>query len=167
MRYTLAAAALLPALTLAHPGTGNQIPLGADIAPERHAHHHTPQNPISAVVDSVAEHLQLLPAATRELWDEVENMLPKKLDQMSIKSSPKKHTKRPDEHWDFHVPGKKFGVLGGEGKFEGDLDQYRLRGKKVDPAKLGVDPGVKQYSGYLDDDENDKHLFYCTYTPPI
>jgi hypothetical protein len=33
--------------------------------------------------------------------------------------------------------------------------------KAVDPSKLGVDPGVKQYSGYLDDNENDKHLFYC------
>jgi len=31
--------------------------------------------------------------------------------------------------------------------------------KKVDPSKLGVDT-VKQYSGYLDDEKNDKHLFY-------
>jgi cathepsin A (carboxypeptidase C) len=27
---------------------------------------------------------------------------------------------------------------------------------------LGVDK-VKQYSGYLDDEEEDKHLFYCEY----
>jgi cathepsin A (carboxypeptidase C) len=40
------------------------------------------------------------------------------------------------------------------------LEQYNLRGKKVDPSKLGVDT-VKQYSGYLDDEANDKHLFYC------
>jgi cathepsin A (carboxypeptidase C) len=35
-----------------------------------------------------------------------------------------------------------------------------MRVKKVDPAALGVDK-VKQYSGYLDDEEEDKHLFYC------
>jgi cathepsin A (carboxypeptidase C) len=166
MKYAFAAAALLPAaLTLAHPGTGNQIPLGADVGQEQqlhHGHHHHSghQSPLAAVVDSVAEHLKQLPQATRDLWAEVENMIPHNFDQMSVKSSPKKHTKRPDDHWDYHVSGEKVAVLGGEGKYEGDLDQYKLRGKKVDPSKLGVDPGVKQYSGYLDDEENDKHLFY-------
>ncbi|KAF3936993.1 hypothetical protein ABW19_dt0209182 [Dactylella cylindrospora] len=160
MKYSLAAAALLfPVLALSHPG--NQIPLGNEVNPEHHHGHHTgKQNPISSIVDSVAEHLKELPAATRELWTEIENMLPQNFDQMSIKSSPKKHTKRPDEHWDFHVAGKKFGAMDAESKVDGDLDGYRLRGKKVDPSKLGVDPGIKQYSGYLDDDENDKHLFY-------
>jgi len=42
---------------------------------------------------------------------------------------------------------------------DGDLASYQLRTKKVDPASLKVDK-VKQYSGYLDDDETDKHLFY-------
>lgn len=46
-------------------------------------------------------------------------------------------------------------------KLDGDFDAYDLRTKAVDPSALGVDPGVKQYSGYLDDNENDKHLFYC------
>jgi L-rhamnose mutarotase len=32
---------------------------------------------------------------------------------------------------------------------------------------LGIDPGVKQYSGYLDDDENDKHLFYCEFETSV
>ncbi|KAM3547923.1 hypothetical protein MY1884_009385 [Beauveria asiatica] len=36
---------------------------------------------------------------------------------------------------------------------------YKLRGKTVDPSALGIDT-VKQYAGYLDDDEKDKHLFY-------
>lgn len=48
-----------------------------------------------------------------------------------------------------------------ERHLDGDLEAYNLRAKKVDPSKLGVDPDVKQYSGYLDDEENDKHLFYC------
>lgn len=160
MKYALAAAALLPALTLAHPGVGNQIPLGADVGRERHGHHHTtPESPIAAVVDSVADAIKALPQATRDLWAEVEDMLPRKLDQISIKSSPKKHTKRPRSHWDFHVSGDEVSIMD-DGKLDDDLAHYKLRGKKVDPSKLGVDPGVKQYSGYLDDEENDKHLFY-------
>ncbi|KAG9971925.1 carboxypeptidase Y-like protein A, partial [Aureobasidium melanogenum] len=46
-----------------------------------------------------------------------------------------------------------------EREIEGKLENYSLRTKKVDPSHLGVDK-VKQYSGYLDDDEDDKHLFY-------
>ena len=46
------------------------------------------------------------------------------------------------------------------GEIDGKLETYNLRAKKVDPSKLGVDT-VKQFSGYLDDEENDKHLFYC------
>ncbi|KAF3168739.1 hypothetical protein TWF225_011485 [Orbilia oligospora] len=160
MKYALAAAALLPALTLAHPGVGNQIPLGADVGQERHGHHHSsPENPIAAVVDSVADAIKALPEATRDLWAEVENMLPRKLDQISVKSSPKKHTKRPKSHWDFHVSGDEVSIMD-DGKLDEDLAHFKLRGKKVDPSKLGVDPGVKQYSGYLDNEEDDKHLFY-------
>jgi cathepsin A (carboxypeptidase C) len=46
-----------------------------------------------------------------------------------------------------------------ERHIDGKLESYNLRAKKVDPKKLGVD-SVKQYSGYLDDEANDKHLFY-------
>ena len=49
---------------------------------------------------------------------------------------------------------------GKERAIDGKLEEYNLRTKKVDPSKLGVDT-VKQYSGYLDDEKNDKHLFYC------
>ena len=50
-----------------------------------------------------------------------------------------------------------------EREVDGKLNAYNLRAKKVDPSALGVDPNVKQYSGYLDDNDNDKHLFYCEY----
>ncbi|KAK6542396.1 hypothetical protein TWF694_006351 [Orbilia ellipsospora] len=40
------------------------------------------------------------------------------------------------------------------------MHNYSMRGRVVDPSSTGVDPGVKQYSGYLDDDKNDKHLFF-------
>jgi carboxypeptidase C (cathepsin A) len=44
------------------------------------------------------------------------------------------------------------------------LAKYSLRARDVDPESLGVDT-VKQYSGYLDNDGDDKHLFYCTFFP--
>ena len=39
-------------------------------------------------------------------------------------------------------------------------------GASTDAIRGGIERGVdkvKQYSGYLDDDEEDKHLFYCEY----
>jgi cathepsin A (carboxypeptidase C) len=42
------------------------------------------------------------------------------------------------------------------------LAKYSLRARDVDPESLGVDT-VKQYSGYLDNDGDDKHLFYCKF----
>jgi cathepsin A (carboxypeptidase C) len=53
-------------------------------------------------------------------------------------------------------------------KVGGRLENYNLRAKAVDPSKLAVD-SVKQYSGYLDDEANDKHLFYCesVFWPPL
>lgn len=45
-------------------------------------------------------------------------------------------------------------------KYGGHLVNYKLRANAVDPSRLGVDT-VKQYTGYLDDNSTDKHLFYC------
>jgi cathepsin A (carboxypeptidase C) len=80
-----------------------------------------------------------------------------------------RHTKRPDSEWDHVVKGaevQSVWVENAQGDKERDVDgkleNYNLRVKKVDPAVLGVDK-VKQYSGYLDDEETDKHLFYCEY----
>ncbi len=79
-------------------------------------------------------------------------------------SEPKKHTRRPDSHWDYIVKGAElpgaFSTTDGGDEAKDSLNAYNLRVKTVDPSKLGIDK-VKQYSGYLDDDENDKHLFYC------
>ena len=95
-------------------------------------------------------------------------MFPESMDKASFFSTPKKHTRRPNSHWDHIVKGadiQSVWVENSKGEKEreidGKLEDYSLRAKKVDPSGLGVDPGVKQYSGYLDDDENDKHLFYC------
>ena len=95
-------------------------------------------------------------------------MYPKAMDQTSFFSLPKKHSRRPDTQWDFIIKGADVQSVWvenehgeSERKIDGKLDAFDLRTKKVDPASLGVDPQVQQYSGYLDDNENDKHLFYC------
>ncbi|KAF3919553.1 hypothetical protein ABW20_dc0102320 [Dactylellina cionopaga] len=39
-------------------------------------------------------------------------------------------------------------------------NRFTVRAKLVDTQKTGVETGVKQYSGYFDDKENDKHIFF-------
>ncbi|KAL4867907.1 hypothetical protein BDV12DRAFT_170523 [Aspergillus spectabilis] len=113
------------------------------------------------------EQLKSLSDEARDLWEEVANAFPDSLDHNPVFSLPKKHTRRPDSHWDHIVRGadvQSVWVTNADGEkereVEGKLEAYDLRVKKTDPASLGVDPNVKQYTGYLDDNENDKHLFY-------
>jgi cathepsin A (carboxypeptidase C) len=109
----------------------------------------------------------------RAIWDEVSSMYPEDMAKASLLTAPKKHTRRPDHQWDHIIRGNEIQniwIENEEGEKErelsGKLETYDLRVKKVDPSSLKVDPGVKQYSGYLDDNENDKHLFYCKSKPP-
>lgn len=102
-------------------------------------------------------------------WDEVSMLMPDAVEaikKQTFGTTPKPTTRRPDTHWDHIVKGEdvqKMGVNGVKGSQRmvgGKLENYNLRAKTVDPSKLKVDD-VKQYSGYLDDEEEDKHLFYC------
>ena len=127
-----------------------------------------------SVTDSWSKSLQHLTdsmkgmtAEAKAIWDDVAMHFPEAMDKASFFSSPKPHTKRPDSKWDYVVKGADVQSVWVENsagekerEIDGKLEAYKLRAKKVDPAKLGVDK-VKQYSGYLDDEENDKHLFYC------
>ena len=117
---------------------------------------------------NLQESLKSLTAEARSVWDEVAMLYPQAMDITTFFSSPKKHTRKPNSHWDHIMKGadiQSVWVENGNGEKEreidGKLESYNLRTKQVDPASLGVDPAVKQYSGYLDDNENDKHLFYC------
>ena len=119
-------------------------------------------------LQSLQDSFDALSGEARAVWDEVAMMFPDAIDKLSFFSSPKKHARRPDSHWDYIVKGADIqGVRvesesgESEREIDGKLETYNLRAKKVDPSALGIDPGVKQYSGYLDDNENDKHLFYC------
>lgn len=103
-------------------------------------------------------------------WDEVAMLAPGAFDAFKkhvIGAKTKPNNRKSDSKWDHVVKGADLQSIritdeNGDSrrKIGGKLEPYNLRVKKVDPAKLGVD-SVKQYSGYLDDEENDKHLFYC------
>ncbi|KAF2143467.1 uncharacterized protein K452DRAFT_269012 [Aplosporella prunicola CBS 121167] len=115
---------------------------------------------------NLEEALSSLTSDARQLWDEVAMMFPESFDKANFFSSPKPHTRRADSEWDHVLKGadvQSVWVENAKGQKERDVDgrleAYNLRAKKVDPSILGVDK-VKQYSGYLDDEENDKHLFY-------
>jgi cathepsin A (carboxypeptidase C) len=117
-------------------------------------------------LQNLEESLKSLTGEARRVWDEVALMFPESFEKSSFFSTPKPHTKRPDHEWDHIVKGadvQSVWVENAQGEKEreidGKLENYNLRVKKVDPSVLGVDK-VKQYSGYLDDDEEDKHLFY-------
>ncbi|KAF2743998.1 carboxypeptidase Y-like protein A [Sporormia fimetaria CBS 119925] len=117
-------------------------------------------------LQNLEESLKSLTGEARRIWDEVALMFPESFDKAALFSSPKAHTRKPDSEWDHHVKGadvQGVWVENAKGEKEreidGKLENYNLRVKKVDPSVLGVDK-VKQYSGYLDDEETDKHLFY-------
>ena len=119
----------------------------------------------------LTESMKEMTSEARAIWDDVATMFPEAMDQATFFSSPKPNTRKPDSTWDHVVKGadiQNLWVNNAQGQKEreidGKLDTYNLRAKKVDPSKLGVDT-VKQYSGYLDDEENDKHLFYCKQIP--
>jgi len=110
--------------------------------------------------------LKHLTEEARSTWDEVAMMFPEAMSSASFFSTPKKHSRKHDSEWDFHTSGKAIEELyttnsngDKERELDGSLEAFKLRTKKVDPKSLGVDT-VKQYSGYLDNEEDDKHLFY-------
>ncbi|KAL2201084.1 extracellular carboxypeptidase [Corynascus similis CBS 632.67] len=104
-------------------------------------------------------------AEAKALWEEIKLLVPDSaFKNPSWFSKPKPHRRRDD--WNHVVKGadiQKLWVEDANGESHrqvgGRIEDYNLRVKAVDPSKLGVD-SVKQYSGYLDDEANDKHLFY-------
>ena len=128
---------------------------------------HAPES-WSRHVHDLQSSLSSLTKEARAIWDEVAMMFPEAMDKANFFSPPKKHTRKPDTHWEFITKGADIQSVWLEGKdgaeereIDGELENYNMRSKGVDPSALGVDPAVKQISGYLDDEESDKHLFYC------
>lgn len=129
----------------------------------------TAANLISAHTDDMTAKVGLQSITTEELdvWGQILERFPDALKPEKIVGSGKtSHRRRPDSAWNFITHGddlQKSWVTAADGSSEreidGQLSEYTLRTKTVDPSSLGVDK-VKQYSGYLDDNDNDKHLFY-------
>lgn len=125
-----------------------------------------------ALASSLKESFGELTADAKAVWEEVSLLAPDAMEAFIAEAKgikAKKHNRKADGDWDHVVKGadvQKLWVEDESGESRrlvgGKLSNYSLRAKKVDPAKLGVDK-VKQFSGYLDDDEKDKHLFYCEF----
>lgn len=121
-------------------------------------------------IESFEEAFGGMTAEAKALWEEIKLFVPNSaFEHPTWFSKPKPHRRRDD--WDHVVKGadvQKLWVQDASGeshrKVGGRLESFNLRVKAVDPSKLGVDT-VKQYSGYLDDEANDKHLFYCKFRP--
>jgi cathepsin A (carboxypeptidase C) len=124
----------------------------------------------SKTLGSLADSMHEMTGEVKAIWDEVTMLFPEAMEKANVFSAPKPNHRKPDSTWDYVVKGadvQSVWVENSKGEKEreidGKLDTYNLRAKKVDPSKLGVDK-VKQYSGYLDDEANDKHLFYCKFS---
>ncbi|KAL3424775.1 carboxypeptidase y precursor [Phlyctema vagabunda] len=120
----------------------------------------------SKPLHSLSDAMKGMSAEAKSAWDEVAMLFPDAMDKATFFSAPKPNTRQPDSTWDYVVKGadvQSVWIENANGEKEreidGKLENFNLRAKKVDPSKLGVDT-VKQYSGYLDDEEEDKHLFY-------
>jgi cathepsin A (carboxypeptidase C) len=113
----------------------------------------------SKPLEHLSHELKHLTEEARQVWDDVALMFPDAMSQASFFSTPKPHERKHDSEWDFVTSGKAIQDVwvtneNGEKEREisGNLEAFELRTKKVDPKSLGVDK-VKQYSGYLDNEE--------------
>src|SRR5690606_2101097 len=124
--------------------------------------------PSPASIKASLEELKLkhddIPEEATAIWESVAQEFPEDtleaLQSMKRKFPPKQAIKRDDSEWDYIISGDQLETMMAKGehkKLSGDFKNKKLRIKK--PLDLGID-SVKQYSGYLDIDD-DKHFFFC------
>lgn len=99
---------------------------------------------LSKIAQYFNEPLESISKETKGVWMDMFTMFPDTIAAMNFKSNPKKATKNKAT-FDFHVTDVK-------------LPNHKLRVKST-PEDLGIDT-VKQYTGYLDVEDEDKHFFY-------
>ncbi|KAK6454347.1 Alpha/Beta hydrolase protein [Scheffersomyces xylosifermentans] len=102
-------------------------------------------NIIETIARIMNEPMEAIPAATKKVWSDLMLEFPSEVAKLNFKASPKKATTKEKSAFDFHVSDAK-------------LPNHKLRVKST-PEDLGVDK-TKQYTGYLDVEEEDKHFFY-------
>lgn len=99
---------------------------------------------VSRITEILDEPVTAMTSEDRSVWLEVLTKFPNQIAEMSFKSQPLKEVDdKPG--FDFHVTAE-------------NLPNHKLRVKST-PEDLGVDK-VKQYTGYLDVEDEDKHFFY-------
>lgn len=106
---------------------------------------------LNSVAQSQGTPLNSLSDDTFAIWAQLQKDHPELANNdWTFTSKAKPHKKRP-HGWDFHVA-------------DTALPNHKLRARKHDPSLLGIDK-VKQYTGYLDveDDDNDKHFFLLVF----
>ncbi|KAI5367878.1 Putative peptidase S10, serine carboxypeptidase, propeptide, carboxypeptidase Y [Septoria linicola] len=120
----------------------------------------------SKPLKNLQKELKHLTKEAQDVWEEVAMLFPEEMSKAAFFSSPKPHTRKHEREWDYVTKGldiEQLYTTNSKGdqqrEIDGQLENFNLRTKKVDPKSLGVDK-VKQYSGYLDNEEDDKHLFY-------
>ncbi|RKP32678.1 hypothetical protein METBISCDRAFT_29544 [Metschnikowia bicuspidata] len=99
---------------------------------------------VQLLASTLGEDVPLITSEERSLWSEMLLKFPTQMALMRIKSSPLKPVQE-EVLFDFHVTDAK-------------LPDHALRVKST-LEDLGIDT-VKQYTGYLDVVEEDKHFFY-------
>lgn len=99
---------------------------------------------LESAASALGVDLMSLSADIKSTWSEIALNFPSTVSNLQFISKPTKHT--PKSNWDIHVA-------------DTNHPNHKLRVKKTNPAKLGVDH-TKQYSGYLDVEDEDKHFFY-------
>lgn len=141
-------AATLPNFLKGTPFDNAQQVLGGKVA-----HHYTnfmdaldskKGDVLAKIAQYLNEPVELIPAEAVQTWAEMFMELPDQIARLNLKSNPKKATK-DDSKFDFHVTDAR-------------VPNHKLRVKST-PEDLGIDT-VKQYTGYLDVEDEDKHFFY-------
>lgn len=103
-----------------------------------------------ALLGSIAKYLDVpadsIPSNAKEVWTEMINKFPDAVSKLNFKVAPKKLKSKLDSSVQFtRITNSRF-------------PNHALRIKST-PEDLGVDT-VKQYTGYLDVEDEDKHFFY-------
>lgn len=102
-------------------------------------------NVIESIAKYLNEPLSEIPKNTKQIWLEMMLQFPDTVGKMNFKTNPKTVTPKSSDMFDFHVEDTK-------------VPNHKLRVKST-PKDLGIDD-VKQYTGYLDVKDEDKHFFY-------
>lgn len=102
-----------------------------------------------SLLEKVADHANVdiedIPVAIQEQWAQMEKSTPGLAQKYKLLSDPISHKRRPDSTWDYLI------------KNEENFPNHALRLKS--PDSLGLDT-VKQFTGYLDIEDESKHLFF-------